>query len=142
MQNSSFNDFGDIFNQIFGTPTYKSLSHPVGGSWPPYDVIQKSDTITELVFAVAGLSKEDIEVSFKKGDTGELEIKTVDSDSTEKEDDVDYIHQGIARRSFIKVFTTNRHAVVNSAKVENGLLTIELEVKVPKELQPKKITIK
>ena len=57
------------------------------------------------------------------------------------DNNTDYIHRGIASRKFEKSFELAEHVEIASAKMDNGLLIIELFKNVPVELQPKKITI-
>jgi molecular chaperone IbpA len=107
-----------------------------GPKYPPVDIIKDSETETRLVMAIAGMPKENIEISFKQG---ELEVKG--TFNQEESNDTDYFSQEIAKRNFVRKFRMNEHMVVNKSKLKDGLLSIYLEMKLPEELKPKKISI-
>ena len=69
---------------------------------------------------------------------GTLSIKTVPS---EKEEDKDFLHRGIAKRQFSRKFTLSDDVVVKGADLYNGLLTIDLERVIPEEKKPREIPI-
>ena len=87
---------------------------------------------------MAGFSKGEIEVILTDG---VLEIKSSNLPTTEKPKD-DLIHKGIAKRAFTRKFTLADDIVINGAKLENGMLTIELERIVPEEKKPRLIEVK
>ena len=87
--------------------------------------------------ALAGFSNEDIELEVADG------VLTVRSVKESKEVDDEWtLHRGISYRKFNRKFTLSDDVVVNDAKLENGLLTIELEQIVPEEKKPRLIKIK
>jgi molecular chaperone IbpA len=55
--------------------------------------------------------------------------------------DKSYLHQGIARRSFQRVFDLADYIVVSSAGMKDGLLTIDLKQELPEALKPRKVEI-
>ena len=105
-------------------------------TFPPFNIIKEgSKTIIEV--ALAGYNKNDISVVIEDGvlsieGTGHSE-RVGDKDS--------HVHRGIASRRFTRQFTLGEHVEVNSATMENGMLTVELEVVLPPEKQPKHIEI-
>ena len=86
--------------------------------------------------ALAGFSKDDIEVEVADG------TLSVRSDKKEEPDDEFTYHRGISYRKFERKFTLADDLVVNGAKLENGMLTIDLERIVPEEKKPRLITVK
>lgn len=84
--------------------------------------------------ALAGFSSEDIEVELADGVLSVRSIKENDTDDGT-------LHRGISYRKFKKSFTLADDIVVNSAKLENGLLTIECEQIVPEEKKPRTIKV-
>ena len=88
--------------------------------------------------ALAGFSKEDIEIEVAQGVLAIRSVKETDSETNDEWT----IHRGISYRKFNRKFTLADDIVVNDAKLENGLLTITLEQIVPEEKKPKLITIK
>ena len=109
----------------------------VTSTFPPYNVkkVDEDNYVVEL--AVAGYSKEDLEITVDK-DT--LIIKTCCESN--KDEDAEFLHKGIARRNFTQTFTLGEYMSVKSASIEDGLLTIKIEREVPEELKPRQIKIK
>ena len=85
--------------------------------------------------ALAGFSKEDIEVELKDN------ILSIRSEKKEEDTDEHTYHRGISYRKFDRRFTLADDIVVNDAKLENGLLVIDLEQIVPEEKKPRLITV-
>ena len=85
--------------------------------------------------ALAGFGKKDIEVEVADG---VLTIRSV----KDNDDSDDVIHRGISYRKFIRKFTIADDIVVNSAKLDNGLLRVALERVVPEEKKPRLIDVK
>ena len=82
---------------------------------------------------VSGFSKDDIEAEIKDG------VLTVSSKNEKEEGE--YLHRGIAKRSFSKSFTLADDMVIQGADLVNGMLTINLERIVPEEKKPTFIKI-
>tara|TARA_X000001382_G_C3108425_1_gene159051 strand:- start:272 stop:712 length:441 start_codon:yes stop_codon:yes gene_type:complete len=105
--------------------------------FPPYNIQKVKDFEYEIEMALAGFSKEDIEVEVADG------VLTVRS--VKENDDVDdewTLHRGISYRKFNRKFTLADDIVVSNAKLENGLLKISLEQIIPEEKKPRLITVK
>ena len=105
----------------------------VSSSFPHYNIIKSENDNYQIILALAGYSKKNIEIIHKNNNltiSGKLE-----------DDNFNYIHRGIASRKFEKSFELAEHVEIESAKMENGLLIIELIKNIPEELQPKKIII-
>ncbi len=84
--------------------------------------------------AVAGLSEEDLEVELKES---VLQIRSKQS----TEDEANYVHRGIAKRTFERAFTLSDDIVVKGCDLTNGMLTIELEKVIPEEKRARLIPI-
>lgn len=102
--------------------------------YPFYNIIQTDETNWVIEMALAGYSKNNITVSLEEGDL-------IVSGKQIEEEDKNYIHRGIALRSFKKSFKLNEWHVIRSAKMENGILSIEVELVIPEERKPKVINI-
>ena len=94
------------------------------------------NTPSNCLLALAGFSKEDIEVEVAQG------VLTIKSTKENDAEDEFTLHRGISYRKFNRKFTLADDIVVNDAKLENGLLTINLEQIIPEEKKPKLIEIK
>lgn len=105
-------------------------------SYPPYNIAKASDDDYRITFAVAGFGEDDIDVMIENNSL------TVTGKSEHDEDeDVSYLHRGIAGRSFQRRFQLADHIQVTSATMEKGLLHIDLKRVVPEALKPKRIEI-
>jgi len=105
-------------------------------NYPPYN-IRKIDSLNYVVeMAIAGFGKTDINIEYADN------TMTVKSIKKEKTDDKDILHKGISQRSFIRSFALADDMVVKDAKLDNGLLSINIEKIVPDEKKPKTVSIK
>jgi len=103
--------------------------------FPPYNIVKESDTSFFIEMAVAGLSKDDIEVEYAQG---EITVRSTYDNAGETGE---LIHRGISKKKFNRKFTLADDIVVNSAALKNGMLTIELERIIPEEKKPRLIDI-
>jgi molecular chaperone IbpA len=86
--------------------------------------------------AVAGLTKDDVEVEYAQGEV------TIRSTYDNAEGDVTrMLHKGISMKKFNRTFTLADDIIVNGAELKNGMLVIELERIIPDEKKPKLIEI-
>jgi molecular chaperone IbpA len=104
-------------------------------SYPPYDLIKVDDDTYKLSLAVAGFSKNDIDVSV---DNGTLVVKGELPELTE----VEIVHKGIAGRKFTRTFALGEYMEVISASMEDGMLNIDIERIIPEDKKPKTIKVK
>jgi molecular chaperone IbpA len=105
------------------------------GNFPPYNVVKVNEDTYLIEFAVAGFTKKDIKVSQEKN-------ALILEGSIEEDDAKEYLHKGIATRSFTRVIALAEYVDVESAEFENGILTVELIRNLPKEERPRQINIK
>ena len=103
--------------------------------FPPYNIQKGGDYNYTIELALAGFSKDDIEVEVADG------TLSVRSDKKSEPDDYS-IHRGISYRRFDRKFTLADDIVVTGASLENGLLRIELERVIPEEKKPRLIEVK
>lgn len=122
------------FEGIFREMEKLHLNHQTS-IYPPYNIITIDEDRFQIELAVAGFSEENLNI------TVENYILTVSGNKGEEEDTRTFIHRGIAMRNFTRPFRLAAHIEVESAKIENGLLVITLQRKIPEELRSKKIAI-
>jgi len=114
--------------------------HPgLNSTFPAYDIIKKNDHQYQIQLALAGFSKDDIEVESKEN---MLTIKSADKKEETVTEDGDIVHKGIAKRHFERTFTIADDTVVKSAELKDGLLRIDLERIIPEEKKARTIEIK
>ena len=120
-----FEHFNDMFE-----------SSGLQNNYPPYDIIKHNDIKYDIQVALAGYSKEDIDIEVKENT---LSIKSVKKDEDDK---VEVLHRGIAKRFFERHFTIADDVKVKDASLKNGLLIVSLERIVPEHKKQRTITIK
>tara|TARA_Y100000593_G_C4122374_1_gene243348 strand:+ start:108 stop:536 length:429 start_codon:yes stop_codon:yes gene_type:complete len=132
--------FRELFPHSIGLDRLFSQLSKTGGQttgFPPYNIIS-DDNKTYIELALAGYSKDDIEVIVEDG-TLSINGRGY-SERVGGEDKLS--HKGIASRRFVRQFTLGEYIEIKSAELKNGLLTITLEEVLPLEKQPKVIDIK
>ena len=94
-------------------------------NYPPYNLIQVNNVLSRLELALAGFKKQEIKVYTEFGKL------YVEGEKKDKEADGEFLHKGLAQRSFQRVWTISDDTKVGSVKFEDGLLTVELGKVVP-----------
>ncbi|MFC6198559.1 Hsp20 family protein [Ponticaulis profundi] len=105
--------------------------------YPPYNIEKTGDNDFRIELAVAGFGEEDLDIETKEG----VLTVTGKTGATEDGEKREFLHRGIAERSFIRRFQLADHVVVNGAELRNGLLRIELQRQLPEAMKPRKIAI-
>ena len=123
--------FDDLFDHFNNQLEIKQTS-----SYPPYNINRIDDLNYQIEMALAGFSKNDIEIKYSDN---QLTIKSIES---EDKDDKETLHRGISKRKFSRTFTLAEDMKVNGAELKDGMLLIELEKIVPEEKKPRTIDIK
>jgi molecular chaperone IbpA len=88
-------------------------------NYPPYNIIRIDETSQELHIALAGIDRDDIEVATERG------VLTV-STKAPQPDTRQYLHRGIASRTFARNWQLSDTAVVGEPRYENGMLIIPI----------------
>ncbi|NBJ13453.1 Hsp20 family protein [Microvirga arsenatis] len=104
-------------------------------SWPPYNLEKLGDDHYRITMAVAGFSPDDIEI------TQEEHSLLVAGRKHPEQENGRFLHRGIATRAFKQTFNLADHVKVQEARLENGLLTVDLVREVPEEMKPRRIEI-
>jgi len=131
----------DTFDALAGlTPMRFATSNlsdqKFGGGFPFYDTVEVGENLYRIEIAVAGYSEKDIDISLNNN---VLTVKG--SRNTVEGNDVKYLHKGISYRQFERSFTIGDYINVTGARLENGILAIDLEKIVPEEKKPRQIAI-
>ena len=121
------------FDRIFDN--LNALNSTKNTGFPPYNIRKEGDYNYVIELALAGFGKKDVEVEVADGT---LTVRSIKENS--KDDST--IYRGISYRKFERKFTISDDIVVNGAKLENGMLTVELERVVPEEKKPRLISVK
>jgi len=105
-------------------------------SYPPHNFIKESDEEFKIELALAGFKKEDVKV------VQEEQKLTISGNNSEKEDQENILHKGIANRAFTKIFYLAENIEVTEATFENGMVIIKLRQDIPEDKMPKLIEFK
>ena len=96
-------------------------------NYPPYNLVQLSNTESHLEVALAGFKKEEVSVYTEYG---KLVIEGK-KENKKEEEDLNFLHQGLAQRSFNRSWAIADDTEVRSVTFEDGLLTVILGKIVP-----------
>ena len=130
--------FDDMFEQFENMLGNGGLS--MQSNYPPYNIRRTGQDKYSIEVALAGFSKNDVEVEFEDN---LLTVRTKQVDKSEnKNDDGEIIHKGISQRHFARSFTIADDVKVNGAQLKDGLLTIACERIIPEHKKRKLIEIK
>ena len=130
-----FDNVFDHFERMF-EDDFTSFSAP---TFPFYNIVKQGKNKYDIELALAGYSKDDIEVNLEDG---VLTIKSKKEDKSEEKEDGEVIHKGIAKRYFSKAFTIADDIEVKGAELKDGLLKVSLERIIPESKKPRTIDIK
>ena len=138
---SLFDNFNQLtpyavgFDRISDNLSRYASDNVTSTGFPPYNIRKGGEYNYTIEMALAGFGKKDIEVEVADGT---LSVRSVKENS----EDESTVYRGISSRRFERKFTMADDIVVNDAKLENGMLLIDLERVVPEEKKPRLITVK
>ena len=99
--------------------------HETTTNYPPYNLVTVSNVESRLELALAGFKKKEVYVYTQDGKL------FVEGQKEDKETGTEYVHRGVAQRSFTRSWTLSDETEVRSVVFEDGLLTITLGKVVP-----------
>ncbi len=103
----------EYFNRLF-------TLHETTTNYPPYNLVTVSNVESRLELALAGFKKKEVYVYTQDGKL------FVEGQKEDKESGTDYVHRGVAQRSFTRSWTLSDETEVRSVVFEDGLLSITL----------------
>ena len=107
-------------------------------NYPPYNIHKLNDTNYKIEVALAGYSKDDIELELKENT---LTVRNKAKEKVINDDGNGVLHKGISTRQFERSFTISEDIKVENAELKNGLLNIDLERIVPEDKKSRLIDI-
>ena len=135
-------DFSPLFRSMIGfdrmTSALENAYRTEPGGYPPYNIESGGENDYRITMAVAGFAEKDLSLEVKEN------ILTVSGGRAEEEEATDrrFLYRGIANRSFERKFQLADYVRVLDAKLENGLLHIDLRREIPEAMKPRKIEIR
>lgn len=121
--------FDRVFNLLNNAQRLQAID-----TWPPYDIVKTSEDDYRIEMAVAGFSASDLEIMQERN------VLIIKGEKAEAKDG-EYLHRGIAGRTFERRFELADHVKVEHASLINGLLSIALKREIPEAMKPRKIAI-
>ncbi|HEX4508026.1 MAG TPA: Hsp20 family protein [Alphaproteobacteria bacterium] len=104
-------------------------------TYPPYNIEKLGENSYRVTLAVAGFGEGDIDI------TVENNALTVKGKAQADAEGAQFLHRGIAGRAFERRFQLADHVEVETARLVNGLLHVELVRRIPEALKPRKIEV-
>src|SRR5210317_2329041 len=99
--------------------------HETTSNYPPYNLVQVSNVESRLELALAGFKKKEVYVYTQDGKL------FVEGQKEDKESDSNYVHKGLAQRSFKRAWTLADDTEIADVSFEDGLLSVNLKKIVP-----------
>jgi molecular chaperone IbpA len=136
-------DFAPLFRTSVGYDRLASLLNSAnrleqGAGFPPYNIQKAGEDHYRITMAVAGFSEGELSITTENN---RLVVTGEKPEEQESEDNA-FLYRGIATRSFERRFNLAEHVKVTGARLDNGLLHIELEREIPEAMKPRTIEIK
>lgn len=133
-------DLSPLYRTAIGFDRLASLLNDVqrnesDNSYPPYNIELVDENQYRIVMAVAGFDQSELDI-----ETEACSLKVVGR-KADGDAETQYLHRGIAKRNFEHKFQLADHVKVTDAKLENGLLEIQLVQEIPEALKPRKVAI-
>lgn len=134
------NDLNPLYRTLVGFDRIASLMDQAARldsapGYPPFNIEQTGEDGFRIELAVAGFSEDDLTIEFKQN------TLLVSGHKQPGEDTRRFLHRGIAERNFERRFGLADHVRVQAARLENGLLTVDLVRELPEALKPRTIAI-
>ena len=126
---SGFIGFDHIFDQL------ENIHKHAKDTYPPHNVVKDEELKFQIELAVAGFKEEHIDIEVKD------HVLTITGNRPPRRDQDKYVHKGISARNWKKSFRLSEYTEVIGADLTDGILTVNLEVILPEEKQPRKISI-
>lgn len=135
-------DFSPLYRSSIGFDRFASLldhalrSDQNNNGYPPYNIEVLDENRYAITLAVAGFSRDELSIEVEQG---VLTVKG--SKASDSKEQRQYLHRGIANRSFERKFNLAEFVEVTNASSDDGLLTISLTKEIPEKMKPKQIAI-
>src|ERR1700736_2828519 len=136
-------DFAPLYRSTVGFDRMFSMLDQLGGvegsvpSYPPYNIERNGGNAFRISVAVAGFTDADLSIVAKENT---LTIRG-EKQANDEEKTGDVLYKGIAERTFERSFQLADHVVVKGARLESGLLHVDLVREVPEAMKPRAIPI-
>lgn len=134
-------DFAPLYRSTIGFDRLVQLLDSVAGhdgdanNYPPYNIERLAENEYRISMAVAGFAEDELKIEVKE------QSLTVKGDKKAEPKDRQFLHRGIAGRSFERRFQLADHVEVKGADLKDGLLHVDLVRNLPERMKPRTIAI-
>jgi molecular chaperone IbpA len=129
-------DFAPLYRSTVGFDRlFDLLDNTTRPDWPPYNIEKLNEDEYRISMAIAGFRAAEVELT-QHGNT-----LVVAGKKEAEPESVQMLHRGIAFRNFSQTFNLADHVKVANARLEDGLLSVDLVREVPEQLKPRRIEI-
>jgi molecular chaperone IbpA len=115
----------------------RRFANQINNNYPPHNIKKTGEHTYEIEIAVAGFSKSEVTVEVEDN---QLTVKG-ESQTPNESTEIVYLHRGLARRDFVRVFPLAEHVKVKGAEIKDGILSVKLELEVPEDKKPRLIEV-
>jgi molecular chaperone IbpA len=135
-------DFAPLFRSTIGFDHLAEMLEnasrltEAGTGYPPYDILKTGEDAYRITMAVAGFTEAEIGI-----EQNQTLLTVTGRKGLSEESKAVYLHRGIAERAFERRFQLADYVRVTAARLENGLLMLDLAREVPEEMKPRRIAI-
>ena len=134
------NEFAPLYRSMVGFDRLAALldaaaKSEASSNWPPYNIETTGENAYRVEIAVAGFKPEELNVEVKEG------TLIVSGRKTANDDGKRYLHRGLAERNFERRFQLADYVLVTDARLQDGLLQIDLRRELPEAMKPRRIEI-
>lgn len=136
LTDSLFSDRFDRMDKLFSRLTGDV---PLSDT-PSYNLVQRDESHYQLTLSVPGYREDEIDISVRNNQltiSGRHEEKQEEDPQAQEK----WLHRGFSRSNFTLSFNLHNRINVQSAELNQGLLTLQLEYEVPEEEKPQRIAI-
>lgn len=128
------------FDQLF-LDINKTFNTAKQDNYPPYNIIRTGDNFFLIELAVAGFRENELDVETSVNSHGQNVLSVRGEQQREEKEPQQFLYKGLATRNFVRMFPLNENIEIVGATVSNGILSINLEQKIPLAQKTKKVAI-
>lgn len=123
------------FDRIASLLDVSSRGDQATNSMPAYDIEVLAENRYEITLAVPGYQRNELDIEVEK------HVLSIRGKRAETDESRNFLYKGIATRQFERRFNLAEHIEVVDARLNQGLLTVELVKEIPEAMKPKSIPI-
>ena len=133
-------DFAPLYRSAIGFDRLASMLDAANRndqpSYPPYNIESIGEDQYRITMAVAGFDRSELSIEQEQNT-----LRIIGNQEDSAEEERNFLYRGIAARNFERRFQLADHVKVTGARIENGLLHVDLVREIPEAMKPRSIDI-